>query len=222
MLLTSGALELVNNTGMRKRTIRDLQSLSMEKDYVLDRDKYKGLRRARAIGIWTGTMPVLAGAAALGVYRGLAGSGADPLVLSSIAAVSVALPPIWGHLYGGTFHGGLFAAGLAADAMAAAALIMAATAGPEEHPGFSRELLPEEVTLKTTFENIGERLPMYLMVGAMCTRLAAGIWDATHAWIRAHDHNQYRADSSGAGASVTVVPVITVQKQYGLSMRVSF
>lgn len=222
MLLTSGALELINNAGMRKRTIRDLQSLSLEKDYVLDRDKYKGLRRARGIGIWTGTMPVLAGAAALGVYRGLAGSDADPLVLTAIAAGSVALPPIWGHLYGGTFHGGLFTAGLAADAMAAAALIMAAAAGPEGHAGFNRELLSEDVTLKTTFKNIGERLPIYLMVGAMCTRLAAGIWDANHAWIRAHEHNRYRADTRGTVPSVTVVPVITVREQYGLSMRVSF
>lgn len=234
MLLTSGILDFINVLGLRKRTVRNLQSLSLDREYVLDEREYRGLRTSLRIGFLTGTIPVFAGAVTFGLIAGPKGMDVNPLLISAIVLGSVVVPPIWGHLYGGTFHVGLFSAGLAADAMAVAALVMIVAAGPEGHPAFQTSVPAGPVSLESTFGNIGTRLPIYLMVGAMCTRLAAGVWDATHAWVRTHEHNQYHADVNNgtnntvarspntADFEVKLLPLLTIGEGYGMAVRFTF
>ena len=230
MLLTSDLLLLGEYLTLRSYTISNLQSVSMDRDYVLDEDKYKGLRTAQTIGTWTGIMPpLLGGAVALGL--GLFVPDIDPITLSLIVGGSVIAPPIFSHLYGGRFNVGLLSAGLVADILALSALLVISNAPGGQHPAFDyADATERDVSADSSWNEMwDEKLPVYLMVAAVGVRLAAGIWDTNHGWIRAHHHNRYRAgeeeeeeEFDTSEVAFTVFPFIDPQQRIGLAGRLSF
>lgn len=215
MMLTSDILMSIDYGTMKKRMISTLQTLPMDGKFELSEEKYKSLKRANNIGIWTGVMPPLLGGGTALVLS-LVSDDFSIQRASQIVLGSVALPPIFSHLYGKRFHIGLFISSLVSDALALSALLSLRSWDPPEEQW---SLSGEETTLADTWTAMKSRFPIYLMVGAVCSRLAAGVYDTNNGWKTAHTYNQYEAKKP---AEVSFFPVMDIETGLGLSARISF
>ncbi|MEW5814126.1 MAG: NHL repeat-containing protein [Spirochaetota bacterium] len=207
-LLTSSLVTLIDSFMIRQETIRGLQNLSLDYRYETDVNKYKSLKKAQAIGVWTGLMPPLAGlTAGLAIAFGV--PNFQPIGFSILTAASVVIPPIFSHLYGGKLNPGLVVSSLLADALAVGSLLLTIKT-PPIHNDTETRYLSSDLTLQSTWEaTVRNFLPYYMMISAFSIRITAGVYDMNHGWISTHNYNQYKAQAkTGPVVSMRILPII--------------
>lgn len=194
-MLANGIHTTFEYAGLEQKTIKQIQAFHIDSTYELDASQYRSLRRAQLIGILTGILPPILGTAAavtLPVFIPDLPEIIPPILILG----SVALPPIWSHVYSGTLHGGLVASSMAADALIAAALLTASVQVegwvPSDLP-FSLGNQNFQSILNSAWHIIQEAAPAVLAASALSVRIMAGIYDTANGWIAARDFNHYRA-----------------------------
>ncbi len=189
-LLTSALTGALDAPAVRRNTIQGLQNLSLDYSYEIDPKAYRGLRRAQNIGIWTGIAPPILGlAAAIGgpmVFPSL-----DSATISYLTMGSVALPPIFSHLYARRFSLGLLVSGLLADALAVSSYWV--SGGSPAADTQTRYADPQTTLPGLLSQTVGPNFATYLAVAALSVRLAAGIYDASQGWLAALSYNEFKA-----------------------------
>lgn len=232
--LTNFILSSSDRLTAPRRTIREIQSFSMDYEYTLDRAQYRSLRKARRIGAVTGILPPVIGWIALPtvdiilesyIPNELAAWDQFPVYYYAFLAGSVAIPPIFSHLYSGRFHGGLFLTGLVADALIAGGIYLSLTRPDTWEPGPSPfpETTPYYDVLNSAYGTLLRRLPSYLLYSALAVRLTAGIYDTQRGWKEARTHNQFRAvEPAKPRFSMDLCPYFDEKGNPGLALAVKF
>ncbi len=217
IFLTSSILMTTDFAVLKRRTIKDLQSVQFDGDYQLDEERYRSLQRANMIGFWTGVMPPIAGGGtALTLY--FLKDSFTVKKAAQVTAASIVVPPIFSHLYGGRFHLGLLAAGLIADILALSTLLSIDRLELEDSDIYSQN---QTLTVSSTWASMEKQFPLYLLISAACIRLGAGIYDMNNGWKVTHSYNQYKAlKKVGPVAEVSVLPIIDADLGMGVSIRI--
>ncbi len=194
-LLTNSLLLSTDFAVARRTAVRELQAFEIGTTYEVDPDRWRSLRTANRLGLITGVVPPVLGIGLVGYQTviGLPEAYADYYYPALIGTTAV--PPVFGHLYGGRFHFGLFLAGLAADA-----LVIGAWQISQNRPAdFAPTPLQVEITgefgdvLNGMWEQAQILAPELLMLGGLGIRLTAGAYDARRGWVQTRDRNRYQA-----------------------------
>jgi hypothetical protein len=189
-LLTNAILNASDFAVARRSAVRQLQAFDMDSAYETDPERWRSLRTTAAISGWTGVLPPLLGIGWFGVNQVLDLEALEPWYYPGLA-VSVGIPPIFGHAHGGRFHFGLFMVGLVADGILAAAWSIDSNRDeawqPQDLPGTSNEIL------NGVWRQAQTLAPFTLTLGSLAVRLAAGAYDAREGWVQTRDRNRYQA-----------------------------
>ena len=193
-LLTAGILTAADYGSAKKSAIDQIQSFEMDTLYELDIGKYKDLRTAQTVGLFTGIAPpLLLGSTALAfMYFGFdVEKPEETALLFTIGAVAV--PPIWSHLFAGKLHIGLLTSSILADAAAIGAYLIQRLRPEDWEPS---DIVVDDTSgdlyaaVNDTWKFLQSAAAQYLMLGALGIRIAAGIYDATMGWRQANTYNR--------------------------------
>lgn len=194
-LVTNSLLLSTDFAVARRTAVRELQALDIGTTYETDPDRWRSLRTANRLGRITGVLPPVLGLGLVGYQTIIGLPEAYESYYYPVLIGTTAVPPLFGHLYGGRFHLGLFLAGLAADALVIGAWQIS-TNRPEDFAptGLSVDAGGRFADiLNGMWEQAQVLAPELLTLGGLGIRLTAGAYDARRGWVQTRDRNRYQA-----------------------------
>ena len=230
---TSTLLGLGLDSTLSRYNRKQIQSLDMDKEYEIDPDRYRSIRRTSQIGVWTGIVPPVLGAL---VFTGMVANEFDGVEMWAgyVIMGSIISPPIFSHLHAGRFSPGLLGAGLVADLLAVWGFMELTSSDgtgmsgwhwqPEDYSIGNKDTMNTGRAMDRSFEFTG----VYLLAAAFGVRIAAGIYDARNGWIYTNNYNRYKAvrerrkPVESSGLDVNVLPYIHPTGRLGMAMSFRF
>ena len=231
---TNTLLGLGLDSTLSRYNRKQIQSLDMDKDYVVDPDRYRSIRRTSQIGIWTGIVPPVLGAITFAAFT--ANEFNDISITAGyILMGSIISPPIFSHLHAGRFSPGLLGAGLVADLLAVWGFMELTDQDDDNNMGgwyWSPDQYSvgnrDTVNMSRAFDRSSEFSGVYLLAAAFGVRIAAGIYDARNGWIYTNNYNRYKAvrerqaTTETSSLDVNLLPYVHPDGGLGMAMNFSF
>ncbi len=232
---TNTLLGLGLDSTLSRYNRRQIQSLDMDKEYEVDPDRYRSIRRTSQIGIWTGIVPPVLGAL---TFTAIAANEFNDIDISLGYALmgSIILPPMFSHLHAGRFSPGLLGAGIVADLLAVWGFMELTDSGNDDNNmgGWYWSVddyavgHPDTVNMGRAFERSSEFSGVYLLAAAFGIRIAAGIYDARNGWIYTNNYNRYKAvrerqvQAETSSVDVNILPYVHPAGGLGMAMNFAF
>ena len=219
-LFASRLAESIDNSVSKKRTIRQLQLLDMDKEYELNPERFRSLKTARTLGIVTGIVPPLVGGSAYLLMSMF--PGVSPMVKTGISAGLNLVPPVFSHAYSGKVSWGALITGFIADGLAAAAFAFSEEESRSEYmSGYTDPV--DRAEAYSGNSGPGYLTSELLYIASTAFRLAAGIQDARGGWVSANDYNTYQAvEETERLPDVRVSPILDENSNPGIVVGINY
>ncbi len=212
--LADSITKTIDTAVQKKRTIRYLQSFDMDKDYIVDEEKFRSPQTAFILGLTTGLLPPLVGGAttlALSLIPSV-----SPEISHLVSACFIAIPPIFAYTYGGQISWGNFVTGILADLLAVTSYFMARS----EHQKIYYESIENYADRGQQYmdESFSYAFSNYFLFGALVMRFVAGFRDFQEGWKRVNEYNTFEAViERPSPLSMDIVPYIDKNGAPGLA-----